>query len=315
MQSTLSKPTEAPRRRRISWPNSSRMSEETFAYWLIVPVLAVLTAIMIYPTLYSIWISLFEVNVALETWDWAGLANYARALSSPDVSAAILRTVIYTVYVTTVSVAIAVAAALLLNEKFRGRLLVLGLVILPWSVSTYAAGVVFRFMYQPQQGFFNSVLQRLNLIQEPYIFINEQFVLLFIAIAHAWQYAPLGMSFVLLNLQIIPEDLYRIAKTDKLGPLGRFRHVMWPYVKTPILIYLVLVTAEAAKVFDIIYFLSGGGPGSASVHLVYLIYKETFVNLDLGYGAAISWILVVIVLALSTLYFLLLTRRRKQEAL
>jgi len=291
------------------------MSEEAFAYWLIVPVLAVLTAIMIYPTLYSIWISLFNVNVAIESWDWAGLDNYGRALSSPEVGGAIVRTVVYTVYVTAISVIVAVCAALLLNERFKGRPLVLGLVILPWSVSTYAAGVIFRFMYLPQQGFFNALLQRLNLIQEPYIFINEQFVLLFIAIAHAWQYAPLGMSFVLLNLQIIPEDLYRVAKTDRLGPFGRFRHVMWPYVKTPILIYLVLVTAEAAKVFDIIYFLSGGGPGNASVHLVYLIYKETFVNLDLGYGAAISWILVVIVLALSTLYFWLLTSRRREEAL
>lgn len=291
------------------------MSEEAFAYWLIVPVLATLAAIMIYPTLYSIWISLFNVNVALETWEWAGLDNYGRALASPAVGGAIMKSVIYTIYVTVISVTVAVAAALLLNEKFRGRMLVLGLVILPWSVSTYAAGVVFRFMYMPQQGFFNSILQRLNMIDEPFIFISEQFVLLFIALAHAWQFAPLGMSFVLLNLQIIPEDLYRVAKTDRLGPLGRFRHVMWPYLKTPILIYLVLVTAEAAKVFDIIYFLSGGGPGNSSVHLVYLIYKETFVNLDLGYGAAISWLLVIIVLSLSTLYFWLMTSRRRQEAL
>jgi multiple sugar transport system permease protein len=112
---------------------------------------------------------------------------------------------------------------------------------------------------------------------------------------------------------VIPQDLYKVAKTDKLGTWGRFRNVTWPFIRLPVLIYLVLVTAEAAKVFDIIYFISGGGPGKASHDLVYQIYVETFVNWQFGYGAAISWMLVFIIMGITTVYFLTIMRREKEE--
>jgi multiple sugar transport system permease protein len=301
---------------RAGWLNSSRMREGTFAYLLIVPVLLVLTAIIIYPTLYSIYISFNDVDIVTDSWDFVGLNNYADALSSTDVLHAILVTVQYTIWVTMFATLLAIGGALLLNETFKGKPLLSALVILPWSVSTYAAAVVFRFMYNPQQGLFNSILIHLGVVSldNPIQFLDERLVLISIAIAHAWQFAPLGMYFMLATLQVIPQDLYKAAKTDRLNVWGRFQHVIWPYLKTPVLIYLVLVTAEAAKVFDIIYFMSGGGPGTASLDLVYNIYKETFVNRNLGYGAAISYILVAIIMVITTIYFLLITVWRKEES-
>jgi ABC-type sugar transport system permease subunit len=292
------------------------MREGTFAYLLIVPVLMVLTAIIIYPTLYSLYISFNDVDVVTDSWDFIGLKNYADALTSVDVLHSILVTMQYTIWVTLFATLLAIGGALLLNETFKGKPLLSALVILPWSVSTYAAAVVFRFMYNPQQGLFNSILIHLGVVSldNPIQFIDERLVLISIAIAHAWQFAPLGMYFMLATLQVIPQDLYKAAKTDRLNIWGRFQHVIWPYLKTPILIYLVLVTAEAAKVFDIIYFMSGGGPGTASLDLVYNIYKETFVNRNLGYGAAISYILVAIIMVITTIYFLLITVWRKEES-
>lgn len=305
----------APARPRRQYFNSSRMSEQAFAYWLVVPVLVVLLAIMIYPTLFSIYLSLNSVDVATDTWEAVGLQNYIDAFNSQDVRDSIWTTIRYTIYVTLFSTSLAVGGALLLNERFRGRAFLSALVIVPWSVSTYAAAVVFRFMYSPQSGLFDSVLGKIGIVgpDNPIQFLDERTVLIFIAVAHAWQFAPLGMYFMLATLQVIPQDLYKVARTDKLNVWRRFRHVIWPYLKTPILIYLVLVTAEAAKVFDIIYFMSGGGPGTASLDLVYNIYKETFVSYNLGYGAAISYILVAIIIVITTVYFLLITMRRKEE--
>ncbi len=307
--------TTAPARPRKRSFNSSRMSEQRFAYWLIIPVLVVLLAVMIYPTLYSIYISLNSVDVATDTWEAVGLQNYIDAFNSQDVRDSIWTTVRYTIYVTLFSTSLAVGGALLLNETFKGRALLSALVIVPWSVSTYAAAVVFRFMYSPESGLFDSVLGKLGIVQpdHPIQFLDEGTVLISIAVAHAWQFAPLGMYFMLASLQVIPQDLYKVAKTDRLNVWRRFQHVIWPYLKVPILIYLVLVTAEAAKVFDIIYFMSGGGPGTASLDLVYNIYKETFVSYNLGYGAAISYILVAIILVITTIYFVLITLRRKEE--
>jgi ABC-type sugar transport system permease subunit len=144
-------------------------------------------------------------------------------------------------------------------------------------------------------------------------FVDEKIVLISIAVAHAWQFSPLGMYFILAVMQVIPQDVYKIAKTDRLGVWGRFRNVTWPYIRLPVLIYIVLVTAEAAKVFDIIYFISGGGPGKSSHDLVYQIYVESFTNWNFGYGAAISWILVVLIMVITMLYFLTIMRREKEE--
>ena len=299
-------------RKRLLRFNSSRMPESRFAYLLVLPVLIFLTAIMVYPTAYSIWISAFQVDLSTDTWQWSGLGNYTQALADPEVRGAILTTIRYTLYVTVLTITLAVFGALLLNERFSGRGWLAGVAILPWSISTYAAGVTFRYLYLPS-GFINSVLEHLHLAAQPIQFISADLVLLSIAVAHTWQLGPLGMLFIYASLQVIPEDLYRLARTDGMTRLGRFSHVTWPYIKLPIAIFAVLVTGEAAKAFDIIYFMSGGGPGTASLDLVYEIYKQTFINFQLGYGAAMSYILVVIVIVISTVYFLLISRRRRGE--
>jgi multiple sugar transport system permease protein len=309
-------PVSSPTRARGRWTlNSSRMSESTFAYLLIVPVVLVLLAIMIYPTIYSLTMSFHYVDVAQGTWEWVGLENYTTALGSSDIQNSIVRTLSYTMYVTVCATALAIGGALLLNETFKGKKYLAAMTILPWSVSTYAAAVVFRFMYHPQFGFLNSVLIHLGIVtpETAVQFLDEKIVLLSIAVAHAWQFSPLGMYFILATLQVIPQDLYKVAKTDHLGTFGRFAHVTWPYIRVPVLIFLVLVTAEAAKVFDIIYFISGGGPGKASSDLVYQIYVESFVNWQFGYGAAISYILVFLIMTITTVYFLTIMRREKQE--
>jgi multiple sugar transport system permease protein len=306
----------APARRKVGIfsLNSSRMSESTFAYLLIIPVVFVLVAIMIYPTLYSLWMSLHYIDVGSGAWEWVGLENYTFALGNADLRSSILRTVLYTVYVTVFSRLLADGGALLLNERFKGRKYLAALVILPWSVSTYAAAAVFRYMYNPQFGFFDSVLMNLGIVTPTTAiqFVDEKIVLVSIAVAHAWQFSPLGMYFILAVMQVIPQDLFKVAKTDRLGVAGRFVHVTWPYIRLPVLIYLVLVTAEAAKVFDIIYFISGGGPGKSSHDLVYQIYVESFVNWQFGYGAAVSWILVVLIMGITTLYFTTIMRRERQ---
>lgn len=291
--------------------NSSRMSEARFAYLLTLPLLVVLVTVIIYPTLYSIWISFHEVDLIFDKWRPVGLGNYATALSNPDIYHSIFITVKYTLQVTLFSLIISVGAALLLNEKFKGRSLVTTIVILPWAVSTYATAVVWRFMYSPDWGLFDAVLLRLGIIDKPIVFLNQNTALTAVALAHTWQIAPLGIYFVLASLQVVPEDLYKAAKVDRLATLGRFRHVTFPYIRGPVLIILVLVTVEAARIFDVIFFMTGGGPGNASTTLTWEIYRQTFVNLNLGYGSAVSWLLVLLTIVITTIYFLLLSVRSR----
>jgi ABC-type sugar transport system permease subunit len=208
---------------------------------------------------------------------------------------------------------IAVGGALVLNEKFRGRGFLLAIVILPWAVSLYATAIVWKYLYSSDWGMFNAILLKLNIIDSPINFLSETLAVPAVAVAHAWQIAPLGMYFVLATLQVIPEDLYKAAKVDRLGAVNRFRYVVFPYIKAPLLIVMVLVTVEAARAFDVIFFMTGGGPGDVSTTLTWEVYRVFYKNLQYGQGAALGWLLVLLTTIITTAYFLLLFWRRRQR--
>jgi ABC-type sugar transport system permease subunit len=301
--------TPAPKRR---W-TSSRLSEGQFSLLLVLPLIAVLLAVVAYPIGYSIYMSLHFYEVIFNRVEYVGFQNYSEIIRDPAVWHSFRVTVYYTIVAATFSLVIAVGGALLLNEKFRGKPILMTAVILPWAVSLYATSIVWKYLYSPEWGFFNALLLRLNIIDRPFDFLSADWAVLSVAVAHSWQIAPLGIYFILATLQMIPEDQYKMAKLDRLGPWGRFRHVVLPYIKAPLLIVMVLITVEAARVFDTIFFLTNGGPGNVSTTLTWMAYRETFQKRAYGDGAAIGWLLVIFTTIITTAYFLLLFYRRKTK--
>ncbi|MBA2598666.1 MAG: sugar ABC transporter permease [Chloroflexia bacterium] len=293
--------------------SSSRLSDGQFASLLTLPVIVALLAIVGYPTAYSLWTSFHRIDLIFKRNEYVGLRNYQEALTSPALAHALQITIYYTALVSIFALVIAVGGALILNEKFRGRGFVMALVILPWAVSLYATAIVWKYLYSAEWGMFNAVLLKLNLIDRPINFLSETLAVPAVAIAHAWQIAPLGMYFVLATLQVIPEDLYKAAKVDRLNTFERFRHVVFPYIKAPLLIVMVLVTVEAARAFDVIFFMTGGGPGDVSTTLTWEVYRVFYKNNQYGQGAALGWLLVILTTIITTAYFLLLFWRRKQR--
>lgn len=181
--------------------NSSRISERAFAYLLVVPVVLVLFAILVFPTVYSLWVSLYDVNMIIGKWRFVGFGNYIKALSNPDLRHAFWITLLYTVQVTSFSLVVSVGGALLLNEKFVGREALTTIVVLPWAVSTYATAVIWRYMYSPEWGFINGALLALGLVVKPLVFLSQDMALTAMAIAHSWQISPLGMYLILASLK------------------------------------------------------------------------------------------------------------------
>lgn len=292
---------------------SSRLSEGQFSLLLTLPLILVLLAVVAYPVGYSVYMSFHRYEVIFNRIDYVGLQNYRDALQDAEVWHAFRVTIYYTIVATVFSLIVAIGGALLLNEKFRGRPFLMTVVILPWAVSLYATSIVWKYLYSPEWGLFNAILLKLNVIDRPFNFLSEEWAVLSVALAHAWQISPLGIYFILATLQMIPEDQYKMAKVDRLGPFGRFRHVVLPYIKAPLLIVMVLITVEAARVFDTIFFLTNGGPGDVSTTLTWIAYRETFQKRAYGYGAAVGWLLVILSIIITTAYFLLLFYRRKAK--
>jgi multiple sugar transport system permease protein len=302
----------APSRSRVlRMPNSSLMSEARFAYLFVVPVAVVLILLNLYPFLYSIWLSVHDVDLRLNIFEYTGLDNFRTALQSESVWHSLRLTIIYGAQVTVLSTVLSLGFAILLNERFYGRTFLATVMILPWAVSTYAAGIVWRFLLSTENGLFTAFLMSVGLTDRPANLMNIDTALTWIAIAHSWHLAPLGVFFMLATLQVIPQDMYRVARVDRLNAFGRFRFVTFPYLKTPLLIVLILNTLSAVNVFDLIYFTTGGGPGDATRVLTYEIYTQAFLNLRLGYGAAIGWLLLILVIVITILYIRVLYRKER----
>jgi ABC-type sugar transport system permease subunit len=287
------------------------MSAATFAYLFSAPVAVALIVLNLYPFLYSLWISLNDLDLRLGVSEFTGLGNYALALSSSEVWNAARVTVLYAVQVTILSCLLTLGIALLLNEQFRGRGFLVVICILPWAISTYAAAIVWRFLLSKENGLFSALLVQFGLTSEPLNLLDINTALSWLAVAHAWHIAPLGVYFLLATMQVIPKDLYRVARIDRLGVWGRFRHVTFPYLKAPLLIVLILNTLSAINVFDLIYFTTAGGPGSATRTMTYEIYTQSFVNFRLGLGAAESYLLLIAVIAITILYVRMMFRRER----
>ena len=289
------------------------ITDAQFAYILIVPVLTILIVFYAFPIGYSFWLSLNRLNLTMGAQRFVGFSQYVKAVQDPAVRHAAWVTALYTLLVTILSLAVSLGAALVLNERFRGRTFLVAIVVLPWALSTYMAAVVWRHLISQQYGLINGILYALGFIHFYVAFLTPYTAVVVVALAHAWQISPLGIYFFLASLSVIPPDLYRVARLDRLGTVGRFRYVTWPYLRTAVLIIMVIVSVEAARAFDIIYFLTQGGPGNATTTLTWQIYQTTFTAFNIGYGSAISYLLVAWIFVVTTLYFLLLFRRPPGE--
>lgn len=310
---TLEPLHEEPVTGRRSWEPLS--NESHFAYTFLVPLVLFLLLAAIFPLVYSIWISFNRVPFSLDlgAWEFVGFQNYIQALSAPEARHALGLSLVYAASVTVLCLLISLAGALILNEHFRGRKILLLVSILPMALSTYATAILWRYIYSESLGMLNAVLSHLNLIDGGIQYITPRSAIFLIAIAHSWQMAPFGITFFLAALQVIPPDMYRVARVDRLGLLGRFRHVTFPYLRSTIIATSVLFMIAAFKVFDIIYFLTVGGPGNASTTMTYYVYLQTFRGYNYGFGSALAFILLFILTILLIIYFVFYRREQTRN--
>ena len=286
------------------------MTDTQFVLILVLPLLVFLVALVAYPLGYSFWLSLHDVNIFVGVFKYVGFGQYARVLSDPLLLTSIVVTVRFAFESTIISVFVALATALLLNERIPGRGVLRTAVLLPWTISAYATAMLWKFLLSSQFGFYNGILYMLGLTSSYIEFFDKGLVIETLATIFSWRVAPLSAFFLLAGMQTVPEDLYKSAKIDGAGPFRRFWHITLPHIRYSMLIVIVLNTMLAAKELDTIFIGSSGGPAGASKVLAYYAYERTFAEMNAGFGAAISYVLMFIMLAITTTYFILLSRRR-----
>lgn len=280
--------------------------------WLLAPAVVGLLAIALYPVLQTVvWAFQHDRLTDPENVYFNGLRNFERLAGDPSFWTALRFTVVYSVSSVFFQFVVGFVFALTAHREFRGRGLVRAAMLFPWTMPTVITAVAWRFMYQPDtNGLFNGTLFQLHQPHEV-VWLGSTATLAVIAllILAVWKVNSFVALVLLAGLQAIPKEVYEAASVDGASSWRQFRSITLTYLRTTIMVVLVLRAVESLQAFDIIYGLTQGGPGNATYNLPLFIYDQGLNGaLDFGYGSAAALVLFVIILIFAVTYLRLLYR-------
>ena len=279
------------------------------AWLMMLPLLAIMTAVIGWPLIDTIRLSFTDAKLVGTGGAFVGFDNYAAMLTNDRFLSTLVTTVWFAVASVSLEMVLGVAAALLLNQNFKGRTLLRALLILPWALPTVVNATLWRLIYNPQYGALNAGLTQLGLAERYQSFLGEpSSALIALIIADTWKNFPLVALIALAALQAVPKEIHSASLVDGAGAVSRFRYVTLPYLAGPLMVALVLRTIEAFKVFDIIWVMTRGGPANTTRTLSILVYQEAFSFQRAGSGASLALIIALIVTVLATAYALMIRK-------
>jgi ABC-type sugar transport system permease subunit len=280
-----------------------RLGAGRYRWATLAPVLAIVALFTIIPFGYAAWTSVHRHVLVLQGHPYVGLRNYRTALEDPLFGGSIKTSVIFVAVAVPLVTIVGLLVALLLNQRVRGFGILLVLVLLPWSIPTVSAGIMWRLLLHGEFGAIDGFLYRIGAIDSYIQWLSSSKLAMVSVIAvHAWREFALPAILFLAGLQTIPPDLAEAARLDRASVWERFRYVTLPLLKAPLLIVLVYETIVAISVFDLVYVLTGGGPGSATSLFSWFVYTATFKYLNFGQGAALSFIMAAVLVVFIVLY-------------
>ena len=292
---------------------TGEISNLRFALLLALPVLVFLVLVVAYPLGYALWMSLHRI-IFFGGYKarFVGGDNFIKVATDYNFWWSTWVTFRFTIESVVLSMLIGLGLALLLNRRMPMAGLLRTLVILPWCVSLYGTGIMFSYLVKGQSGILTSIAYLLG-YPHAINLITVEHVVDVLAVGNAWNMAPLVAFFLLANLKTIPSRLYDLAAIDRMSTLETFWHVTLPPLRFTLFVFTCITTVLSMKLFDYVFILAGGGPGTASATLTYEIYKISFKSLDLGRGAAMSFFLLAFILGSTFLLYLVWGRREGQD--
>ncbi|MGD9923177.1 MAG: carbohydrate ABC transporter permease [Variibacter sp.] len=265
--------------------------------------MAVLAVFSIYPTVSSVWLSLHAKHVFEPTSTFVGLQNYLTLLKSEDFWLSLSNGVIFGAATVSLQLLLGIGTALLLQNRFRGRGFVRGLVLLPFVVPTIVAVLIWKWMLNDLYGVVNLTLVRLGIISDPILwFASPSLAMATVIFINVWLFFPFITIHALARLQMIPAELYDAARVDGAGALQRFHHVILPQLRSTILLVVFIRFIWQFNKFDSVWLLTEGGPLGATQTLPLLAYLKAFGEYQLGLGAAVATSIFLILSGCAVLY-------------
>ena len=277
----------------------SSFTERNLQILFPLPAIVFIGLLMVFPILYTLYLSFTNWNLTsgMEP-SFVGLTSYLRVFSEPRFLHALGRNFTFTVFAVAIEVVLGVAIALILNRAFVGRSIAKLLLLLPLVATPVAVGIVFNLFYDPTIGLLNFALHALGLPQGRWV-SSENTVIGSLVLVDVWQWTPMITLIVLAGLAGLSEEPAEAARVDGASDWQILRYVTLPMVMPVILTAMILRLIDALKTFDIIFAMTGGGPGYASETLNIMGFKYSFEYFRIGQSSVILVALFLVVLLCS----------------
>ena len=279
-------------------PSRSRGRFDLLPYLLVAPVAIFIIGLALVPAAFTIIESFFTVDELDPPVRFSGLHNFVGLLHNPAVVGSIGNTAFYVLVGVGLSTVFGIAMAVTLQHPFRGRSLVIAVLILPWALPGVVEGILWSGIFDPNAGLVSSIVSSLHLGDGTVLLgQNRLLTISLIELVQVWQITPLSTLLVLAALQLIPGELYEAAKIDGAGPWRTFLSLTLPLARPGIAVAMVQAVVATLNVFDQPYVLNGAASTGAS--LTMQTYFISFQNLNFGQGYALSLLITVVTLVIS----------------
>jgi len=278
------------------------------------PAALFLGALVLYPILRTIVLSFLHESLAIGfRTEFAGMDNFRRVLTDSRFSASLWTTLLFTVVSVCAEFLIGLFLAIAVTTIDKWRTTVRVILLVPWTLPTAVTAVLWAWILNDQYGALNALLLRAGVVHSPVSWLGTPLTAMAsIVAADVWKTAPFVFVILFAGLQNIPQDLYDAIEIDGGGAWSKFRFVTWPHLLPFTFVALIFRIVQAFAIFDLVWVMTGGGPGGATETVSIYTYRTYMRYLDFGYGAALVIITVAILsIAASGLYRVLVIKYEK----
>lgn len=301
--STQITPAQRTRRR----PIGDRAIQRMF----IVPTLVLLIIWNIFPLFYSLYLSFTQYSHSGKASPlWIGVQNFSTLLRDPKIWESFAVTGRYALLTVLLQTLIGFAMALLLHAKFKGNGLLTTLILIPMMLSPAVVGFFWKLIFDPLKGIFNYLIGFWSPATAP-VWLSE-YALWSVVIVDVWQWSPFVMLLCLSGLKAIPDYIYEAAAIDRASGWRQFWRITLPQVAPLLMLAVLFRTIEALKTFDLVYTLTGGGPGNATEMVSVSLYRMVFQGqARTGFASALAYIVLIVIVGVSNVYVRYLNRMQE----
>ncbi|MGE3840300.1 MAG: carbohydrate ABC transporter permease [Vicinamibacterales bacterium] len=280
--------------------------------YLLLPALLVMLLVVGVPILRVVELSVTQTRLEEGVvFEWGGLRNYARVWQDSRFWTSLRNTLVFTSASVLAEMVLGVGIALVLDRRFRGRSLLRAAVLVPWALPTAVIALAWAWVFNDAFGVANDLLRRVGLLEQPVAWLGDPVLAMgALVVADVWKTTPFVALIVLAGLQAVPSDLVDAARVDGLNAAQRFRYVVLPLLIPSLLVAALFRAVQAYGAFDLVYVMTGGGPGGATETVSLYAYQNYFRYLDFSYGSTVA----VMAVALATTGSVLVLRLARHGA-